>query len=127
MKRSTQKALVITIAVVFVAALFAGCEEQNLADTKKSRLVATENLELKEQLTQYDVEIEEQKSKLDKCLKEKELLKQRTQKSIKEQVDGVLKGVMDINARLQAENKDLKEKLKQLEKSLHELQPLTTP
>ena len=57
MIRPIQKAFILTI-ILGVTMSIAGCEEQNLSDTRKSRLIAVENVQLKKQLKQYEAGIE---------------------------------------------------------------------
>jgi len=69
---SPQITVAFVVCVAFII-LIAGCEGENLSDTKsnieKSRLIAIENIQLKEQLEQRDKEIERQKELLEKCLR----------------------------------------------------------
>ena len=133
MKRPAQKAFVLAVGIVVIM-LIAGCdEEQNLSSTKsavkKHKLIAAENMRLKKELKQRDKEIERQKElhdkeikqqqdSLAKCQLQKEALKKQLQQNIKEQVDKVLMAVMEQNAKLQEEIKDLEAQREQL---LHEL------
>lgn len=113
------------IALCFAAALVlvSGCQEQSsaagvsvsaadtpelsidAADTKKARLIAAENIELKKQLEQCAKEIERQKGLLEEC-------KQQALKD-KEAGDKFTEFLFTENVRLEEENKQLKEKLEQ--------------
>ncbi len=124
MKKTIQRAFLFVISVVVV--LSAGCQKE-LAGEKKGRIIAAENIQLKKDLNQRDQKIEiltkehEKevkllKEQLSKCLEQKEALEKQLQQKVKEQVDKVLAMVMEENAKLREEIKDLKaqiEKLKQ--------------
>jgi len=125
--------LKIFLFVIGVAvALSAGCQEEELIGAKKSRVIAAENIQLKKDLEQRDQEIEklkklhdkqakQQEELLTKCLQEKETWKQKAQQNIKEQVDSVLTAVVDDNAKLREEIKNLKSQIEKLKKELDEL------
>jgi len=100
--------------------LIAGCEEENLSNTKKSRLIAAENLELKKELQQGDRQTEQQKELLEKCQQEKKALQYRLNKELKEQVEGVFSHVIK-------ENQNLKARIKELETELEELKKQAVP
>ena len=136
MKSSVRKAVVLAIGIVVV--LIAGCEEQNLPSTRKSRLIAAESLELKKQLEQCNGEIEGQKelcntrmkkqrARLEKCLQEKKAWRERSQQNIQNQIDGVLTVVMEQNAKLREENERLKARIDKLEKQLEEIKGESGP
>lgn len=87
------KTIFLTVGILFVIIMIAGCEEQNLSDTnlspKKTRIIAVENMRLKEQLQKRDVIIENQKAQfakqkeqLKKCKDENKALKTTSHKEI---------------------------------------------
>jgi len=126
MKRPAQK-VILTVSVAAIT-LFAGCEEQYLSDTKKVRLIAVENRQLKKQLEQcrkkvekqekrYDTDMEKQKKLLDKCLAEKKGLRERLQKKTRDQLDSVLGVVLEQNTKLRDENQKLRARIEKLEKN----------
>lgn len=112
MKRWTQKAVILAVGVVIM--LIAGCEKENP--------LANENMQLKEQLEQRDKEIEKQKELLAKCLQEKEVLKENSQKNIRGQVESILVVVMEENVKLREENDKLKTQIEQLEVHVQQLE-----
>ena len=112
MKRWTQKAVILAVGVVIM--LIAGCEKENP--------LANENMQLKEQLEQRDKEIEKQKELLAKCLQEKEVLKENSQKNIRGQVESILVVVMEENVKLREENDKLKTQIEQLEVHVEQLE-----
>ena len=122
MKRPAQKAFVLAVGIVVIM-LIAGCdEEQNLSSTKsavkKHQLIAAENTRLKKDLERCNKEIKQQQELLAKCQQQKEALKKQLQENIQERVDSILAAVMEDNAKLRKEIKDLKA---QREKLLHQL------
>jgi len=121
MKRLVRIAFVLTVGAVVIM-LVAGCEEQQRPSTgtKKSRLIAAENIELKKQLQQRAQEIERQKTLLEQCLQEKKNLEGQTQKNIKELIGLALKNFAEESAKLRKENERLKGQIEQLKKKLEE-------
>jgi len=124
MKRPVQKALVLAVGVVV---LIAGCGAPEPPSVKKSRLIAAENRQLREELEQrskeieklkerHDREMKEQEEVLAKCLEEKETWKKKSQESIRDQVKGVLDVVVEENAKLREENEGLKAQIEELQK-----------
>jgi len=116
MKRVLQKelAMVISMAVII---LIIGCEEQNLAGTKKCRLLAAENIQLKTQLDERDKKIEKQKEQLEKYQQEKQTLKEATYQINPE----FMEFIVSENARMLKENEALKAEVERLKKELEEL------
>lgn len=125
MKSLAGKFIVWAVAVGFV--LLAGCEEQNLTVSKRSRLIVVENVRLKEQLKRCKSEIKDhielQKSEtkkqqklLKECQKQKKILQDRNAEEMRKQVDAVLGAVMERTAELQKENTALKAQIAELEK-----------
>ena len=123
MKGLTQKALVLTIGVVIVVGV--GCQEAEAPSTKKARLIASENMQLKKQLEQRDSQIEKLKREHDKeikqreeqiaeCLEQKQTLQKRSRENIQEQVDEVLATVVEENAQLRQEISKLKAQIEEL-------------
>jgi len=130
MKEPIQKIFILAIGVAIVSS--AGCQEQGLSSEKKSRLIAAENVQLKKEIEQHDKEIEKlkklhdeeierQEELLTRCLQEKESWKQKAQQNIKEQVDSVLAAVVDDNAKLREEIKNLKAQIEKLKTEAPEL------
>ena len=118
MKKSTQTALILAVSIVAIM-LTTGCAEQNLSSTKKTRLIASDNIQLKKQLQQCNKEIEKQKKLLDECLQAKKSLQQDSQKDIENLVANIFEGVAKENTNLRDENEKLKaqiEKLKEADK-----------
>lgn len=119
MKRRAWKTFVLAAGTVVIM-LIAGCEKENAPDTKRSRLIATENIRLKEELEQRDEEIKKQEKLLEKCLQERNTWKAKAQQNIQEQVDSVLTVVMEKNKELRKENEGLKAQIEKLKAELEE-------
>ena len=140
MKTLAQKQLTLTLAIVFVLMLIAGCEEQNKnqpqtnVDVKQARLLVSENIQLQKQLTQSqdeikkrDADIATQQKLLEECLKQNDVPRAEMEKELNEKVNSVLVTVIDKNAslsqeieKLKQENERLKEQVNKLTKELEE-------
>ena len=110
MKRAMWKAPILAV-VVFAIMLATGCEGQNAQDTKRSRLIANENRQLKDQLEQTE-------KRLEKCRQEKEAMEERAQ----EDDSTPMEFVIGENQRLSKENEELKVQTGQLEARVQELE-----
>jgi len=130
MGKPRQKTLVLAVGVVVAIMFIASCEEeQNLSDTKlttkKSRLVAVENMQLKKQIEQQERlhanAMKKQKKLLDKCLQDKKALEEVSAQTVRNLMDDVLANIIEENAKLQKENEGLKAQIEQLEKEFEEL------
>ena len=105
--------------------LTAGCGQPETTNIKKSRTIAAENIELRKELdrrnkeieilkAQYSTKISEQREQLQKCLKEKEQLKEKSRQNVREQVSSVLDTVLEENRKLREENSRLKAQIEEL-------------
>ena len=121
MKKPAPKAFILAVGVVFVVMLTAGCEEQNLSGTKRSRLIAAENRQLKEQLKQRDAGIERQKELLEKCLEEKKSLEEQMKEKIKSQVSDILALFGEADKEVREENEKLEAQIEELQKEIDNL------
>jgi hypothetical protein len=104
--RSRAWKVLVLVGVVSFIALFVGCNEENLSDTRKSRLMASENRQLKQ-------ELKSQQEQLDKCLEE--------QKDAEENKQSMLEFLIGENKKLREENERLKGQIEQLRKRVNEL------
>ncbi len=111
MKKVIKQILLIT-TILALCLNFTGCKE----DSSKAKLVASENMRLKNELKQKEEQIKDLREKLDKCLKENKKLKEESKKNIQELVGGMFDTVVTENAKLKEENKQLKKKIQQLKK-----------
>lgn len=110
-----RKIFVFAIGTIFFVMLFAGCEQQQVqtsADSRKSRLVSAENIELKKQLQQCSNKLEKCENRLRECQLETEASIKKTT----EDADSLIRFVMDEMEKLMKENTELKSKVEKLEK-----------
>jgi hypothetical protein len=127
MKRPVPKTLVLAVGIIVGFMLIAGCEEEeNLSNTKpeaepnakRSRLIAIENVQLKEQIEKlknlHAGEMERQKNLLDKCLREKEALEEISSKGVDNYMQDILGPLSEENVKLQEEIKTLKAQIEKL-------------
>ena len=148
MARSVSKTLVLAVGIVFGLMLIAGCEEEEkISDTKldteldttpnakRSRLIAVENAQLKQQIEKLkemhagemqrqkelnDKEMQRQQKKLDSCLRAKAAMDEISKKGVDNYMQNILGPIADENAKLQEENKTLKAQIEKLKKELEE-------
>ena len=146
MARSVSKAIVLAVGIVFGLMLIAGCEEEEkipdtktdaqldiTPDAKRSRLIAVENVQLKQQIEKLkemhagelqrqkklnDKEIQKQQRELENCLQAKGAMEEISKKGVETYMQNILGPLTDENAKLQEENKDLRHKLRSLKQSL---------
>lgn len=112
-----RKIKIITILVtvtLFCILLTAGCEEEQTPGMKQSKLIAEQNMQLKKQLEQKDIEITKLKQQLNQC----EIDKVKMQRQQREEINSVGEGVIEIFE----ENVKLKEEVEQLKNQLEEAQ-----
>jgi cell shape-determining protein MreC len=117
MKRQV-KGIIITAFAVLIAMVDAGCYHQQSQGTKRTKLIATENMRLKKELTELEKEIKrlkqlhqeqliEKQNHLNQCQKEKQAWQQKAQENIQDQVTGVLDVIMNDIRKLRQENEKL--------------------
>ena len=125
MKNITKPAIIFTMTGLFVLSIV-GCNEQQQQPTsssKKARLVANENMQLKEQLQSLDGQIKDlqaqlqtQKDLLEDCRKEFKALKLKKQSEGEKFLVDILMSADD------AEKDDLKKQIKILEEKIKQLE-----
>jgi len=116
MRKPVQKAIVLAVGIVVIM-LIAGCEEESQSNTKKSRLIAAENIRLKK-------EIEKQKELLEKCLQEKKAPEEMSPEGAQDLTQFLLEESVKLNEeneKLKAEIVQLEARIKQLKTELEEL------
>lgn len=118
--------VVTTIVCFAIAALLAGCAEPPTRSERQARLLAAENMQLKERLKRQqehmeaqqreDVKrIQRQQQELARSQARAEQLQKDLNKHIDERIRDVTKKVMDDNARLRKETERLQAELKKRE------------
>jgi outer membrane murein-binding lipoprotein Lpp len=131
MKRPTRKVFVSVVGIAFIMMLIAGCDEENLSNTKKSRLIANENRQLKSELEQCQTEFKKQKVQLEQCLQKKETLEGQMNEEIGRQVSDIFTVFGDLDKEMREENESLKAQVEQLNARIklleEELQKLKEP
>ena len=144
MARTVSKMLVLAVGIVLVTMLFTGCEEeQKISDTqpdltpdaKRSRLIAVENAQLKQQIEKLkqmhigelqrqkelnDKEMQRQQKKLDSCLQAKAAMDEISKKGVESYMQDIVGPLTEENAKLQEENKTLKAQIEKLKTELDE-------
>ena len=129
MKALMLKHFILIVAIFIV--LTTGCAPQEPMSVKMSRIVAAENLKLKEDLRERDWEIESLKEahqkridKLGKTIAEcKEKIRtwqEESRRNLRKQVEDVVDNLVARNSILQKEIEALKEENKRLQKELDE-------
>lgn len=121
MKRPAHKTLIVAVGIVFGIMLIAGCEEEeknasaSTTDVKRSRLIAIENAQLKQQIEEMKKasakEIQRQKELLDKCEREKVALEEMSSKGVEEYMKDLIEPLAEENLKLKEEIKTLKTQL----------------
>lgn len=115
MKKGLKKAIIFGLCSGILFTVTAGCQEKQLSDTRKSRLVATENIELKEQLGQKNREINTLKNLLEKCKEDKSEIQEKMDKEMETLGEEVMKTFSDY-VKLHEENEELKKQIEELKK-----------
>lgn len=110
------------IVVVLSIVVFAGCQqsqqEQATDISRRDRLIATENLNLRNELARCQDEIENQKTLLRQCEEEKEQADQQANESIKWLMDELPEELLNDAAKLTEENANLTARIAELEGAL---------
>ena len=124
--------------------LIAGCEaEEKISDTqpditpdaKRSRLIAAENAQLKQQIVKLKEvhagelerlkelnhkEMQRQQKKLDSCLQAKAAMEEISIKGVESYMQNIVGPLTEENAKLQEENNTLKAQIEKLKTELEE-------
>lgn len=125
MRRPAVKTIVLAVSILLVVALFYGCKEQTPEDTKsilrKSRLIATENTQLKKELATSKEKIEKLKGQIEEHQERAKRLEEAVRKSSEELVGTVFMGLAEDSLELTADNAELKAENEKLETEIEEL------
>ena len=112
----------VCLAAVVLVSLIAGCEEENISEVKKHRLIAVENKELKAEVEKRDKNITKLEDDLAQCRTDRDKWKETATETIHENVREILVHAMEESVQLREENVKLKAEIEQL-KQRGELQP----
>ena len=126
MGKALSRRVVTAVMWFVVAALLAGCEQPQTPNEKQARLLAAENMHLKERLKRQQAQMEtlqkedakriqRQQQELAQSRARSEQLQKDLNKHIDERIRDVTKKVMDDNARLRKETERLQAELKKRE------------
>jgi len=102
------------VVVALVVGLMSGCETQEASGTKKTRLIAAENMKLEKQLQAYEKKLQNQAQQLEKCQRQMRALQQRSQEDIQDIVGMGFQDFVQKNAALREENEKLKKQVEEL-------------
>jgi len=109
MKRMT----FVLLTAAFGTLLLAGCQKSDASQIRKARVVANENLQLKKQLTEKEIQIQDLKKQIEEIEAEKvkadEQFGSTTIKTLQ-----MMAEVENRNQTLTAENEKLKEEIESL-------------
>jgi hypothetical protein len=114
------------ILVASLVVIFAGCEQSQQKQTvdisRRDRLVANENLNLKNELAQCrsesQSEIEKQRNLVEQCRQEKEEIERQANENARWLLDKLPQSLLDDSATLSEENEKLTARIIELEKAL---------
>ena len=129
MKALFCKEFIVVIGITLM--LFAGCTPQEPMNVKMSRVIAAENMQLKEDLRKSDWEIEnlkklhkEQVDKLEELIvrykEQVQILEEKARQNIRDQVKDIFDVVLEQNAEFREEVTILKEDNEKLKIELEE-------
>lgn len=111
----------IFLAVSSILVVFAGCQQSEQKQTsdisRKDRLVANENIGLKDELAQCRKEIENQQNLVKQCRQEKETAEQQAGETAKWLMDELPADLLKQVEVLTKENKELSKKIEELQKT----------
>ncbi len=118
------------VALVVAAAFLAGCRQpqQEPANEKQARLLATQSADLQKQLAAREIEIAALRQKYAQDLQKRDedlaqcrarigILEKDIEKGIAERVSGVTATIMDENAKLRKEIEELKAEVQELKRA----------
>ncbi len=120
------------ILAVLLVVILAGCQQsqcrkaspsgqkQAAGISRRDRLVANENLGLKNELAQCRSEVENQKNLVEQCRRENDKVSQQSDKTTKWLMDELPRDLLNDAARLSQENTKLTAKIIELEEALRQ-------
>jgi len=142
MRKPARKALIIVAGIVLMH--IAGCQEAQTEapGTKKSRLIAAQNIELKKQVAQRDKQMEdlktrhgkqieslneerakqlkEEQKKVEDCQRQAQGCQEQLGKKMDETVGEILTSTLEEGAKVREENEALKAQIAELKTKLNQ-------
>ncbi len=110
------------ILAVSLIVIFAGCQQSQQKQTtnisRRDRLIANENLNLKNELAQCRGVIEKQQNLLKECRQEKEKTEQQAGDTARWLMDELPQSLLDDSAKLSEENEKLTARIIELQEAL---------
>ena len=113
MKRASRRTAILTACVVCGLVFTWGCEKENV---RMGKLIADENRQLKDQLTEKQQEIDNQKELLNKCLEEKKVLQERQREDLEDILSQLVGGFTEESRKLREENAGLRKQIEELKR-----------
>jgi phage shock protein A len=102
------------VAAVFIGVWAGGCQEEQTADVKMSRLISAENRQLKQEIENLKKQIDQQEQNLAQCEKAKQDWQYKAEKGLEKQGEKMMSMMITSEAGLTAENERLKAELAKL-------------
>jgi cell division protein FtsB len=99
---------------IITLVLAAGCEKQEKADIKMTRLIAAENEQLTAENEKLKSQVEQLKQELAKSEEERQKWKDKAEREIKENVEGIMKLQLEQNIKLTKEIEQLQAEIARL-------------
>jgi len=102
------------VAAVFIGAWAGGCQEEQTADVKMSRLISAENRQLEHEIEALKKQMDQQKQQLAQCEKERQDWQYKAEKGLEEQNEKMMSMMITSQAEITNENERLKAELAKL-------------
>ena len=109
----TNAGLVI-VAAMFIGAWVGGCEEDAAPDVKANRLISAENRQLKTEIGNLKIQIEQQKQQLNRCEEEKKVWEYKAGKGLEESSTKTMEMLMSADKERSDEIERLKAEVAKL-------------
>jgi DNA anti-recombination protein RmuC len=117
--------IILAVSLIFVAALAAGCQRERASNEKQARLLAAQNVELKDKIAAQEVQIKTLRQEhaekiraqgelLAQYKNQNEALRKDLREGIAARVEDVAAAVMNENARLRREIEQLRAEVEKL-------------
>ena len=111
--RKTRISLVFA-AAVFIGAWAGGCQEEQTADVKMSRLISAENRQFKQEIETLKRHMDQQKQQFAQCEKDRQTWQYKAEKGLDEQNEKMMSMMITSQEEITTENERLKAELAKL-------------